>query len=63
MRRYEDVIGLALAGLAGVMVLLYVRRTAHRDEDPAVRAFERELDVLSGEYPSVDDEQQYGGRR
>lgn len=56
MRRYEDVIGLALAGLAGVAVLLYVRRTARRDEDPAVRAFERELDVLSGEYPSVDED-------
>jgi membrane protein DedA with SNARE-associated domain len=56
MRRYEDVIGLALAGLAGVLVLLYVRRTGHRDEDPAVRAFERELDVLSGEYVAVDED-------
>jgi membrane protein DedA with SNARE-associated domain len=56
VRRYEDVIGLALAGLAGVLVLLYVRRTTHPDDDPAVRAFERELDVLSGEYPTIADE-------
>jgi hypothetical protein len=56
VRRYEDVIGLALAGLAGLLVLLYVRRTSPHDEDPAVRALERELDVLSGEYAAVDEE-------
>jgi membrane protein DedA with SNARE-associated domain len=55
MRRYEDVLGVAAAGLAGVLVLLYVRRTQRR-QDPAARAFERELDVLSGEYPSVEGE-------
>jgi membrane protein DedA with SNARE-associated domain len=54
MRRYEDVLGLAAAGLAGVLVLLYVRRPERRRHDPAARAFERELDVLSGEYPLID---------
>lgn len=64
VRRYEDVIGLALAGLAGLLVLAYVVRTAPRGEDPAVRALERELDVATGEYPGIDeDEQRYGNRR
>ena len=64
VRRYEDVIGLALAGLAGLLVLVYVGRTGQRTEDPAVRAFERELDVQSGEYPNVDeDEPRYGTQR
>ncbi len=54
-RRYEDVITLASAGLLGLLVLLYVRRTAAEDgkEDQEARAFERQLDVLSGEYPEV----------
>jgi membrane protein DedA with SNARE-associated domain len=56
MSRYEDVIGLALAGLAGILVLVYVRQTGGRREDPAVRAFERELDVLSGEFATVDED-------
>jgi membrane protein DedA with SNARE-associated domain len=60
MRRYEDVLGLAAAGLAGVLVLLYVRRPERRRHDPAARAFERELDVLSGEYPSIDGEDEPG---
>lgn len=51
MRRYEDVLGLAVAGLVGVLVLLYVRRT--RPEDDSTRAFERELDLLSGEHRAV----------
>lgn len=64
VRRYEDVIGLALAGLAGLLVLVYVGRTGERTEDPAVRDFERELDVQSGEYPSVDDDKpRYGTQR
>lgn len=64
VRRYEDVIGLALAGFAGLLVLVYVGRTSQSSDDPAVRAFERELDVKSGEYPSVDeDEQRYGNQR
>ena len=64
VRRYEDVIGLALAGLVGLLVLAYVARAGQRSDDPAVRAFERELDVLSGEYPAVDDDdQRYGTQR
>ena len=55
VRRYEDVVGLAVAGLLGILVLLYVRRTEQPTEDPHARAFERELDVLSGEYPSLGD--------
>jgi membrane protein DedA with SNARE-associated domain len=53
--RYEDVLGLTLAGLAGIVVLFYVRR-GRQVEDPAARAFERHLDVLSGEFPTVDDD-------
>jgi membrane protein DedA with SNARE-associated domain len=55
--RYEDVILLALAGVVGLLVLLYLRRTAPSDVpgdvagDVAARAFERQLDILSGEYP------------
>lgn len=63
VRRYEDVIALALAGLVGVLVLLYVSRAGQRIEDPAVRAFERELDVLSGEYPAIDDDDQRTGTK
>jgi membrane protein DedA with SNARE-associated domain len=51
--RYEDVLGLALAGLAGIVVLFYVRR-GREAEDPAARAFEQHLDVLSGEFPAVE---------
>ncbi len=54
VRRYEDVVGLALAGLLGLLVLLYVRRPGQQPDDPAARAFERELDALSGEYPSIE---------
>jgi membrane protein DedA with SNARE-associated domain len=50
--RYEDVLGLALAGLAGIIVLFYVWRPSEQ-EDPDARAFERHLDILSGEYPTV----------
>jgi membrane protein DedA with SNARE-associated domain len=58
-RHFEDVILLAGAGLIGLIMLLYIRRTAAEDgetEDHAARAFERELDILSGEYPRVDDQ-------
>jgi membrane protein DedA with SNARE-associated domain len=55
VRRYEDVLGLAVAGLLGVLVLLYVRRTSGggETEDTRARAFERELDTLSGEHGPV----------
>jgi membrane protein DedA with SNARE-associated domain len=56
IRRYEDVIGLAVAGLIGVLVLLYVRRTEEPAGDPPAREFERQLDILSGEYPILRDE-------
>lgn len=55
VRRYEDVVGLALAGLLGILVLLYVRRTEEPKDDPHARAFERQLDVLSGEYPVMGE--------
>lgn len=63
LRRYEDVVGLAIAGLLGVLVLLYVRRTERHPEDPGAREFERELDILSGDYQAVppDDEPRLGG--
>jgi membrane protein DedA with SNARE-associated domain len=51
--RYEDVLGLALAGLAGIIVLFYVWRPRPEREDPDARAFERHLDTLSGEYPTI----------
>jgi hypothetical protein len=56
--RYEDVILLAVMGLIGLLMLLYVRRTAAEESthDVAARAFERELDILSGEYPPVSDQ-------
>jgi len=55
--RYEDVIALALAGLVGVLVLLYVRRTSAEDAeaDREARDFERNLDVLSGDHPVVEE--------
>jgi len=56
IRRYEDVVGLAIAGLVGVLVLLYVRRTEEPAVDPPAREFERQLDVLSGEYPVLRDD-------
>ena len=52
--RYEDVLGLTLAGLAGLAVLFYVRRGGEARHDPAARAFERHLNVLSGEFPAVE---------
>jgi membrane protein DedA with SNARE-associated domain len=57
-RHFEDVILLAAAGLIGLLMLLYIRRTTaeENDEDHAARAFERELDILSGEYPQVEDQ-------
>ena len=59
VRHYEDVIGLAIVGLAGALVWIYVRRAGKHEEDPAVTAFERELDLLSGEYEAIADD----GRR
>ena len=56
VRRYEDVIALGLAGLAGVLVLWYVRRPTKRHDDSRAHTFERELDVLSGEFPRVEDD-------
>jgi membrane protein DedA with SNARE-associated domain len=57
VRRYEDVVGLAMAGLLGVLVLLYVRRTSTETEAETTRAraIEREFERLSGEHGSVTD--------
>jgi membrane protein DedA with SNARE-associated domain len=60
IRRYEDVVGLAVAGLLGVLVLLYVRRTEEPAGDPPAREFERQLDILSGEYPVLREEGERG---
>jgi membrane protein DedA with SNARE-associated domain len=62
VRRYETLLALALTGLAGVLLFLYLRRSAVTD-DPIDRervdAFARQLDQLSGEFPVVpeDDEE------
>ncbi len=45
-----------MAGLIGVLVLLYVRRTEEPAGDLPAREFERQLDILSGEYPILRDE-------
>jgi hypothetical protein len=63
VRRYEDVVGLAVAGLVGVLVLLYVRRTEEPVVDPPAREFERQLDILSGEYPVLGDDAEPPARR
>jgi hypothetical protein len=53
----------AIAGLVGVLVLLYVRRTEEPAVDPPAREFERQLDILSGEYPVLrDDDEPPSGR-
>ncbi len=54
VHRYEDVLGLALAGLGGLAVWIYVRRGEEAPHDPDARAFERHLDVLSGEFPAIE---------
>ncbi len=59
MRRYEDVLGLALTGLAGILLFLYLRRSAITDDaidHGTVDAFANELDRLSGEFPPLSGE-------
>jgi membrane protein DedA with SNARE-associated domain len=58
VRRYEDVLALALAGLAGVLLFAYLRRSAVTDDPESgaeVDAFGHELDKMSGEFPAIVD--------
>jgi hypothetical protein len=65
--RYESVLALALTGLAGALLFLYIRRSAVND-DPIdrerVESFSRQLHELTGEFPTLpddDDEQRRSG--
>ena len=57
--RYESVLALALTGLAGALIFLYIRRSAVND-DPIdrerVEAFSRQLDALTGEFPTLPED-------
>jgi membrane protein DedA with SNARE-associated domain len=59
--RYESVLALAFAGATGAVLFLYLRRSAVND-DPIdrqkVESFERQLDELTGEFPTLPDDEE-----
>jgi membrane protein DedA with SNARE-associated domain len=59
--RYESVLALAFTGAAGAILFLYLRRSAVND-DPIdrqrVESFERQLDELTGEFPTLPDDEE-----
>lgn len=58
--RYESLLALAFAGATGAVLFLYLRRSAV-NEDPVSREkiekFERQLDELTGEFPTLPDDE------
>jgi membrane protein DedA with SNARE-associated domain len=59
--RYESVLALAFTGAMGAVLFLYLRRSAVND-DPIdrerVESFEKQLDALTGEFPTLPDDEQ-----
>jgi membrane protein DedA with SNARE-associated domain len=56
IHRFEDVLMLAAVGAVGILLFVYLRRSAVHD-DEAIAEFGKELDRLSGEFPVLRDDQ------